>query len=348
MRKLYWAITFSTLCLRADFVLADEIVMKNGSRLIGTIVSASDGKIKFDTEFAGTISVNADSVETLFTDNEVTVILKDGRIIENQRIAAPDDGLVMLSENNEALLFQANDMKRLNPESWELGRGYNHFGNVSVAGLLERGNTDTDEFDISGESVWRSLRDRYTIKAKYELDRNDGVRNKNKWRWRNKYDRFSTKDSDNYRGMLLAFEGDEFADIDLRTTIGPYLGRQFYEGKLLSLSGEVGLVWVDEQFDPDQEDISLPDENDYAGANWAFHITSDYFGDASNFYINHDGILNLDETDDLLLNTTMGIKFDVWDGIEVGVEARYEYDGDVGEDIDELDETYKLRFGYKW
>ena len=64
MRKIFWAIILGTTILPISMVSADEIVMKNGSRLIGTIVSAADGKIKLDTEFAGTINVDADAVDT--------------------------------------------------------------------------------------------------------------------------------------------------------------------------------------------------------------------------------------------------------------------------------------------
>ncbi len=51
-------------------------------------------------------------------------------------------------------------------------------------------------------------------------------------------------------------EGDEFSDLDLRTTVGPYIGRQFFESSYLDLRGEVGLVWVDEQQDPSEEEVA--------------------------------------------------------------------------------------------
>jgi hypothetical protein len=350
--KTFRAIALVALGLLAGLASADEMIMKNGSRLIGTVVSAADGKISFDTEFAGTISVDAENVDTLFTDKEVTVMMNDGRVIENQKIVARDDTLIMMSENMESVLFEADDMKRLNPDPWELGRGYKWSGEFNAAMMVERGNTDTDETDISGSTKWRSLRDRYSMDGYYELDKTDGIKNKNKWRWINKYDRFSQSDPDNYWGILLAFEGDEFSDLDLRTRVGPYIGRQFFESKLVSLSGEVGLVWVDEQLDPDppvdDEGNVLPDENDYPGSVWALDITSDYFGGSSNFFIKHDGTVNFDDSEALLLNTTIGVSFDLYKGLQAGVEARFEYDGGVADDVDEMDETYNMFLGYKW
>ena len=145
MRMLVSATALVVAGLLAGAVAADEMLMKNGSRLIGTVVSASDGKIEFDTEFAGTISVNADDVDTLYTEEKVTVMMNDGRVIEDQKIAARDDKLIMMSDNMEAVLFEADDMRRLNPEPWELGQGYRWTGKFGMALQIERGNTDTDE-----------------------------------------------------------------------------------------------------------------------------------------------------------------------------------------------------------
>ena len=263
---------------------------------------------------------------------------------------ARDNAMIMMNESMEAVLFEAEDMKSLNPDPWELGHGYKWFGDINTTMLIERGNTDTNELDVNGASTWRSLRDRYTITAYYELDEANNERNKNKWRWRNKYDRFNQEDPDTYWGILLAFEGDEFSDLDLRTTVGPYIGRQFFESSYLDLRGEAGLVWVDEQQDPSEEEVAdgAPDQNDYPGSAWALYLTSDFFGGSSDFYVNHDGTINFEETDALLLNTTIGIKFTVYGGIKTGVEARFEYDGGVGPDRDEMDETYNVFVGYEW
>ena len=340
MTKVTRGLALVLVCAFSAGTVADELLMKNGSRIIGTLKGAADGKVEFETDFAGTISVDVDDIETAFTDSEVTLLLTDGRLIENQRVATAGDEMVVMNADNEAVVFDVEDIGQLNPEPWQLGYGYKWFGDARLALLLERGNTETEEFIGSANSTWRSLEDRYSIVASYEYDEANGVRTKNKWRWRNKYDRF-TANPDNYFGVLLGFEGDEFIDLDLRTTFGPYIGRQFLETQLISVRGEVGLVYVDEQYD-------IQEDNDYPGANWGLHLTSDYFGGESTFYIDHDGILNFDETDALVLNTTIGISFPLVLGLEAGLELRYEYDGGVADGVEDLDETYNLVVGYSW
>jgi hypothetical protein len=119
------------------------------------------------------------------------------------------------------------------------------------------------------------------------------------------------------------------------------MGRQFFDRPLLRLHGELGPVWVDEQFNEGED-------NDYPGALWEFEVESDIVGFGTTVYVIHDGILNFDETDALVLNTRVGIKMPLIYGFETGFEAKYEYDGGVEDPIEDLDETYNFTIGYKW
>ncbi len=58
--------------------------------------------------------------------------------------------------------------------------------------------------------------------------------------------------------------------------------------------------------------------------------------------------LNFDHLDRQLVNTTIGIRLPVIYGLTAGAEVKYEYDGGAVEGVDDLDETYNVRFGYAW
>ncbi len=193
--------------------------------------------------------------------------------------------------------------------------------------------------------VWRSLEDRFTSKGYYQIDESNGVKNKDKWRSVNKYDRFRSSDPSHYFGALLSFEGDEFSDLDLRTYAGAYTGRQFFATALLDMKVEAGLVYVDEQY-------GLGDDQDYPGGNWSLNLTSDYLGGllggGSRLYLDHDGIANFDEIDTLILNTTLGLGVPVFSGLEFGAEMKFEYDGGVSSELDELERMVSFRLGYVW
>ena len=249
--------------------MADELIMRNGSRLVGTLVNARDGEITFDTPFAGEISVKLANVESMRTERPITMRMANGRVLRNQRIAVQEDALVLMGPDNQATPFQPSDVEMINPEPWRLGDVYRWSGKLSGALDVERGNSDTDKLDLAVESVWRSLVDRYTLRGSWELDEANDKKITDTWLIRGKYDRFRRANPNDYYGWQLAFESDEFADLDLRTITGPYVGRQLFDTRLLDLAGEVGLVYVDEQF-------VEAEDNNFFGGNWELRLTSDW------------------------------------------------------------------------
>ena len=52
------------------------------------------------------------------------------------------------------------DVAYVNPHPYLLGEGYRFTGDVSLALDAERGNSETDEWDLASELTWRSLTDR--------------------------------------------------------------------------------------------------------------------------------------------------------------------------------------------
>jgi hypothetical protein len=331
---------FAALLVIANSSAADELLMKNGSRLVGTLVSASEAGVIFDTPYAGELTIERGTIETIITEEKVTLLMQDGSIFRDKLIVAEGESLTVLSDDQLPIQFAAADINQLNPEPWRLGDGYKWYGEVNTALESERGNTDTDEVDIDFESIWRSLEDRYTMRGSWEVDQTDGEKNKNTWTLRNKYDRFRVDDPDNYYGIQAAFKHDEFADLDLRTIVGPYVGRQFFETKLLTMQGEVGVVYVDEQFD-------VAEDHDYWGSSWELRLSSDIIP-KTELYLLSDGLVDYGDVDSFVANTTVGIGFPLMFGFKAAAEVKYEYDGGAVEGVDDLDQTYKFKLGYAW
>ncbi len=335
-----YAFVLVLFLLSAGRVAADELLMKNGSRLVGTLVSASQSDVVFDTPFAGQIKIKQANIERIVADHKVTLMMSDGTVFREKQIVSRDQRLLVMGADQQPVMFDVEDIKLVNPEPWRIGDGYKWFGQVNSAVLSDRGNTDTDQLDVDLESIWRSLEDRYTVRLLWELDSADGVENKDTSTLRSKYDRFRVENPDNYFGGQVALERDKFADLKLRTTIGPYLGRQFFETELLTLHAELGVVFVEEDFD-------LAPDDDFWGSNWEVRLISDIIPDTQ-LYVNADGIVNYDHVDRQLVTTTLGISLPVIYGLKAGAEVRYKYNGGASEGVDDLDESYNIKFGYTW
>ena len=318
----------------------DEILLKNGSRILGTVTSVRDGVVSMDTDFAGTLSIDSATVDSMRTQGSLVLQLADGSVIRDKPIVLEQESMLVTSSSGSQTSYGMSDILLVNPEPWELGDGYKAFGLVSLAMAYERGNTDTDELDYKLESYWRSLEDRYTLKIDGELDEANDIKSADNWSILGKYDYFL--EGNDYWGVKAGLQQDEFIDLDLRTYAGPYYGRQFYEEPVFTLSGELGLSYVIEDF------ISLEHNEEYLGAAWDVRASSDYLGGDSSVYINHVGLWNLKDLDNIILDTTFGLSFPLLGSIEGAAEVVFNYDAGAVEGVDKLDETYRFRVGYSW
>lgn len=339
LRTLIYSICFTWLI--ASPAYADEIRMKNGSRLIGELVSIEADKVIFSTPFAGTITITQDNVDRVITEKPVTLMMEDGTVYRDRQIISTEKAMLVEAEGQAPVLFNANDIEMVNPEPWKLGEGYDWSGRFSFAAEAERGNSDSDEWDIKVDSVWLSLEDRYTVKGRMEYEEARNVKTEDNWYAFFKYDRFRQPGSTNYRGAKLSFQYDEFEDIELRTVFGVHLGRQFAQSERFKLEVELGPVWINEEYRDNNNDSGV-------GALWFIDASSNIIGFGSTLYFDHDGILKFDKASETILNAVIGIRFPVIAGFETAFEIEYEYDGGAVEGIDKLDTTYNLRLGYAW
>ena len=314
----------------------DEIMLKNGSRIIGEVTDSRDGVVSIETEFAGKLNVKIDQIKSVKTSNPVVILLTDDSVQRDSALVIEEDELVLVGTGQT---YPLDDLAVVNPEPWELGQGYLWKGKAGLAMARERGNTDTDEMDYKIESTWRSKRDRYTLKADGETDEADGIKTADNWQVTGKYDYFL--EDPNYVGLLTQAEKDKFQDLDLRYLIGPYFGRHFYDEPAFTLTGELGLSYVTEEY-------NVADDDEYGASNWMLHASSNSLGGDSSLYFDQQGIWSLEDTSDVIVNSTFGLSIPLMWDIEAAIETLLEYDSGAVENVDDLDHTYKLRIGYTW
>ena len=317
----------------------DQITLNDGSIIKGKVTGSRDGVITIDTDYAGSLSVSMDHVSAVETQEPVVMLLADETVISDQPLQVEADQLLVSSDAALQESYAISQLMVVNPDPWELGHGYKWSGLINFALLLERGNTDSDELDYKMETTWRSTRDRYSLRLRGENDENDGQKTAEAWYGSAKYDYFL--EDPYYVGLQLGAEHDKFTDIDLRYLVGPFVGRQFYEEPVFTLSGELGVSYVN-------EDFIVAEDQDYPSANTNIEASSNYLGSGSRLYFRNRAIWNLDETSDLIVNTTLGLDFPLLWGLEAGIEMLLEYDSGAVEGVDDLDQTYKIRVGYVW
>lgn len=315
---------------------ADRIELINGSVIIGTFHDADNGKVVIDTDFAGRLTIEKTSILSMEVSSPVTLQMNDGSVYEASNLVVDNQTLAL---RDDAANYALDQLLRINPEPWELGKAYHHTGQASSAFSLQRGNTVLDELDYRVNSRWRGLKDRFTLNLQGEVREANRERNAENWMITGKYDRFQT--GAYYWGISASAEEDRFADLDLRTAFGPYLGRSFLVGTPFELEVETGLSQVSENFGTDVD-------RDYLGLTWSVRSESQYFGTASRLYVDHQGVKNLADRNNLILNTTVGLAFPLLGQIQGATEVVLNYNSGAVDGTEELDQTYRFRLGYNW
>jgi putative salt-induced outer membrane protein len=167
----------SSWCLCTVFLLvcgvsafADQVVLKNGDRLTGT-VEKSDGKdLVLKTEFAGEITIKFDAVQEIKSDQQLHIEAKDGQKAVGPvsttdgsiqvatktggTVAVPKDNIVVIRNDAEQLAYE----KAMHPGLLE---GWN--GGINLGFGLTRGNSATTNLGFAFDAVRTGHRDKLTI-----------------------------------------------------------------------------------------------------------------------------------------------------------------------------------------
>ena len=334
------AVLYFLACVAVQPLMADELLMKDGSRLLGKVVKKEDGTLEFETTYAGVIKVNWDSVSELRAEKPVKVVLEDETTLAAGAIKKTEAATLLETEYElEVQSVAPGTVAYINPEPWRTGEGVKWTGLFNIDLELDRGNTDEDDFEVDFLTKIRRHHDRFTFSGEYDEEKTDGALTTQEWKQGNKYDYYLSEKF--YYGALLAFEHDKFSDLDLRTRVGPHVGYEFFESKELNLDTNVGLLYVDENYNEAEDD-------DFWSLGW--QIDFDWFlvPDRVQFYHRHTGFQSVSNADNLTIDSWTGFRFPLYKGIVASTEAEIDYDGGAPADVDRTDTTYRVKLGYQW
>lgn len=155
---------------------ADEVTMKNGDRLSGAIVKSDDKVLVLKSEFAGDVNIQWAAITSIHSTQPLYLNLKDGQTIAgavttsdgNFVVATKDAGTVTTSKDSvvfvrnepEEIAFN-NQIERLrHPHLLDFWSGY-----LDTGLALTRGNSETLNFNLSGQAVRKTSRDTITVYA---------------------------------------------------------------------------------------------------------------------------------------------------------------------------------------
>lgn len=315
---------------------ADQVQLVNGDRITGTVTTLADGTLSVDTAYAGTVGIDWSQVTGVSTDATVEVVLADGSRLHG--VLTTDGGELRLSpeEQGGAVSFPVAEVAAVNPPEVPAVR---YRGGVSVAVTATSGNTESDRTYAEGELVAQTDHNRTTLTAQVNEAREDGRKTASK--------RFASLGYDQFVGERWYLSAnasgaeDEFQDLKLRTTLGLAAGYRFADGERFRLSGELGASYVNEDF------YTAPDD-DFPAGRWALNLSRKLGDGGVELFHDHELLVSLDDTDDLLLRTRSGVRFSLWRGLAAAVQLNDDRDEQPAPGREKDDRTWSLTLGYTW
>ncbi len=259
------AILRASLCVWVSIFLltlaasADQVTLKNGDRLTGTIVK-SDGKtLLLKTDSAGEITLKWDAVSGIVSSQPLSVQLNNGQVVSGNvstedgkfEVATRDRGQVAAPRENVTAIRNAaeqSDYDRLqHPRITDLWSG------LLDTGLSEtRGNSALLAFNLAGKAARVSTRDKISLYSNiiYATDNTTppSRTTANSIQGGARYD-YNLKPR-LFVFAIADFAYDEFQHLDLRSVLGGGLGYHVIKTENTTFDVFAGGDYDREKFSP--------------------------------------------------------------------------------------------------
>jgi putative salt-induced outer membrane protein YdiY len=233
-RSVFFGVVSCLLVLNAR---ADQVTLKNGDRLTGTIVKSDAKTMLIKTELAGEVNVQWEAVTSIVSSQPLHLALKDGQTVvglvttadgkldvatkTTGEVVAPKETVVTVRNDDEEKSYDAEMDRLRNPHLTDFWSGILDTG-LSVT----RGNSATLAYSLSAKAARVTTRDKISVfsTAVYASDDTippsrttahairGGIRGD-----------FNVSDRVFVFGFT-DFEYDQFQDLDLRNVLGGGVG----------------------------------------------------------------------------------------------------------------------------
>jgi putative salt-induced outer membrane protein YdiY len=280
-------------------VLADEVVLKNGDKLTGTIGQIAGGTISFTSPILGALTIKLTDVKSYKTEKPATVQLKNGQTFKSPIVTGTTTQITTADHQTTPLKV----VKSVNPpaEKWT--------GSVVINGALERGNTNNASVGIAANAVLRRddpvYDDRFTLGANYNYLKSgkgsDATTTTDNWSGLAKYDRFFSTSWYGYVGT--GYLHDRIAGIETQVTPGIGTGYQWIEQPNLNFNTEGGANYV-------YQDLKGAGVDQTADFRLAYHVDAKLNPTVSIFH-DVEFLAPFQDPADYLINADAGIRADL-------------------------------------
>ena len=321
------------LLLAAPVAADDEVKLKNGDRITGTVTGMGNGKLEVTTAHSGKLQIDWAQVVSVKTDAKIKVKVVTGEVFEGKLAPGQEGRLKVETEGAVAPIeVELAKVKYFNepPISWH--------GNINVGGRATDGNTHTASFLASAELTRVTEQDLFLIKAMFRYGETSGTITERNGYGLGKY-QHTLFLADLYAYASLELLSDRFKDLDLRSIVSAGLGYTFLKESWIDFSAEAGIAYTDNNFRELEEDESHIGGRVSARLRVALPLHFE-FKDLFTYYPNFEDTADWQIRNEATLGTAIGGGWTLLGGVIS------EFDNEPGPGLEEYDNTYFVGLGF--
>ena len=323
----------------ATHLFADEIFLKNGDRISGKAIRMEEGKLTVKTGYAEEVRIDWNQVVLMEADAPLHVVFLDGTSIKarvlfyreqaGEELPGEGDILVEKIDAAKVVSFSAKPKPPIKLTA-RLNAGLSN----------ERGNTDTDAYNINTDFIARTKKHRFSFYGELSNQKAGGVNTAENWRALGTYDYFFAPKW--FLSLNALFENNRFADLNLRTTLGAGAGYQIFEADALNLSITFGPSYVKEDF------VVAEDDTFYAGQ-WTLNYDQAFLDKLFQLFHSNLATLGFRNADNWRIRTRQGFRFFLYKGLTTTFQYNYDYNNNPSTDADtKWDSKILILLGYEF
>ncbi|MFP4086490.1 MAG: DUF481 domain-containing protein [Desulfobacteraceae bacterium] len=322
---------------------ADEIIMHNGDHIQGRVVSLDSGKLVFETDYAGEITVDWNQVSNLTTEEPLEIRLKDDQALKGKAVTSTEGTLTLKPESDPpAPPIQMSQVIKLHPPkpppAWEWS------GRVSAGASKNSGNTETESYDLDGELTLKKFPHKIKAYAEYhretskeEVTKDNGLASLN-------YNRFVSEKWYLFGNALGA--RDALKDLNFQGNIGGGLGYQFWDSKQKNLSISLGPNYVYERYSKKMRVFDNKDYREYLAAFWSVDFDIWIFEDILQGFHHNDGTVDVQDGENWQIRTRTGLRFPLKYGLFTSFQYNYDFVNVPADGKEQYDAAYIFKLGW--
>ena len=343
LRPCWMALLVAILLL--GYAHADEVIMKNGDRLQGKIVSMESGKLVFETAYAGKITIAWDQVDRLTSEDILEISLPDKETFKGKAIAAEDGTLILKPETGPATepiaMAQVQTLEPPKPpDKWKFT------ARVTAGVDIEKGNTDNDNYNADFRLGLSKRPHRITLFGEHNLENKSGERTSNNSLLNLDYNRFMSEKW--YVFGNGQAQQDEFQDLDLLWSVAGGVGYQVWESKKKNLSLKIGPSYVSEDYSEPQPSFDNKDHRDYAAGFWGIDFDMWFFNRVLQLFHHDGGFVSFEDTDVWRLRTRTGIRIPIVHHIFTSLQYNYDWVNSPADGRENYDSRVLFKLGWEY